>query len=457
MLDPTTLAALDAAHLVHPHLPLGAGPSTVFVRGEGSTLWDAHGTEYLDATGGLWLAQIGHGRAEIAEAASAQMKKLEYFTSFWDFTNDKAIELAAKLATLSPAGIEYTLFTSGGSESDDAAIATAVYYHAMNGEPERTWILSRDSAYHGAAFGGWSANGFPVTQTGLPPFMPNFARLTAAHPYREWLFDGQDPTDFLVAELEATIERIGAHRIAAMIGEPILGVGGMVVPPEGYWPRVSQVLKKHGILLILDEVVTGFGRLGTWFAADRYGVQPDIMAVAKGITSGYAPLGGVMMTAEVAELARAGAGHPVGYTYSGHPVAAAVALANLEIIEREGLVERATVIGDYLYAQLVDRLAELPFVGEVRHAGMGLGVELVADKDTREPLPMGERDLTDVVLEESRVILRRPVPHVVVMSPPLILTESQADRVAESLASVVRRLGPDGSIAPARETVTIGG
>jgi PLP-dependent transaminase len=268
----TTLAAeladLDRAHLVHPNLPASVKDRTVFVRGEGARLWDADGREYLDATGGLWLTQIGHGRREIAEVAAAQIERLEYFTSFWDFSNDQAIRLAARLASLAPEGLDRVFFTNGGSEGNESALKAARLYHHERGERERTWILSRRNAYHGLGYGSGSATGFDVYHAGIAPLVPHVEHLTPAWPYRSELFGGEDPTEFLLAEMEAAIERIGPGRIAAMIGEPIMGVAGAILPPPDYWPRVRELLSAHGILLIADEVVTGFGRTGEWFASE---------------------------------------------------------------------------------------------------------------------------------------------------------------------------------------------
>ncbi|MET7520012.1 aspartate aminotransferase family protein [Streptomyces sp. NPDC005480] len=439
------LLDLDRRHVVHPHLPLDAKDRTVFVRGKACSLWDATGREYLDATGGLWLAQVGHGREEIADAAATQMKRLEYFTTFWDFSHDRSIELAARLARLSPEGLDYSYFTSGGSEGNDAAIKTARYYHSQRGESSRTWILSRTTAYHGLAYGGGTATGFDEMKAGTGPMLPDVAHLTPPHPYRSWLFDGQNPTDFLVAELEATIERLGAQNIAAMIAEPIMGVAGMVIPPEDYWPRISAVLRQHGILLILDEVVTAFGRIGHWFAADHFGVTPDIMVTAKGLTSGYAPLGAVLMSRDVAETVMTGHGYPVGYTYSGHPVSCAVALANLEIIEREDLLAAAQRTGAHL-AQRLEPLKELPVVGEVRQAGMGIALELVADKESRRPLPEPGPGIADIIRDETGVVVRVSSSHNLVFSPPLVMTEFEADRAVDAVESVLRRVRPDGTV-----------
>ncbi|MEE8737281.1 aspartate aminotransferase family protein [Bifidobacterium subtile] len=441
----STQALLEAdTHLIHPHLPLDNTRRFIMDKGEGCLLWDTNGNEYLDATGGLWLAQIGHGRREIGETLSKQASRLEYFTSFWDFTNSSILKLIPTLLELVPSHITDFVFTSGGSESTEAAIKTARYYWYKKGQPEKNWILSRRNAYHGAAYSGGCASGFEADNFGLGPLVPHFRHLTPPHTYRSWLFDGQDPVDFCIAELEQSIEEIGEDNIAAFIGEPLLGVGGMVTPPEGYWPKLEAVLRRHNILLIQDEVVTGFGRTGSWFACQRYGVQPDIITVAKGITSGYMPMGAAMMRKEIADTVREGVGFPVGYTYSGHPLAATAAAVNLSIIKDEGLVERANTIGDYLAAGLHAAMDDLPVVGEVRHAGMAFGIELVKDKQTREPLEP-QVAIADEILDEFHVVVRCTNPTIIVMSPPLILSEAQADRIVEAVSTVVGRFRPDGS------------
>ncbi|MGH2928993.1 MAG: aspartate aminotransferase family protein, partial [Solirubrobacteraceae bacterium] len=346
------LIQADRNSVLHPLLGGAVTDRVVIASGDGCRLTDAAGREYLDATGGLWLAQVGHGRAELAEAAAAQMRQIEYFTSFWEFTNEPSIRLAEKLLSIAPDSVGKVFFTSGGSEGDDAAIKMARFYFHRLGQTERNWILSRRDAYHGIAFGGGSATGVPVYRDGFGPLVPHFHHLTPAWPYRSELFGGQDPTDFLIAELEQAIEQIGPDKIAAFIGEPVMGVAGMLVPPEDYWPRVQEVLKRHGILLILDEVVTAYGRVGEWFAATHYGLAPDIIVTAKGISSGYVPLGANLVSDELAQTVSSGAGFPLGYTYNGHPTACAVGLANLEIIEREGLLAAARETGEYLLRRM---------------------------------------------------------------------------------------------------------
>ncbi len=449
-MTPDELKAADRARIIHPYLPGSVDERVVMTEGSGLRLTDAEGRSYLDATGGLWLAQIGHGREEVARAAYEQMSKLEYFTSFWEFSNDRAIELATKLTSIAPEGLGHVYFTSGGSEGNEAAIKMARYYHHRRGESSRTWILARNKAYHGIGYGGGSATGFPVYHEGFAPMMPHVSHLTPPWPYRSELYGGQaetpeQVTDFLIAELEQRIAEIGPGNIAAMLGEPIMGVGGMLVPPADYWPRVREVLDRHGILLILDEVVTAYGRTGSWFAAQHFGVRPDIIVTAKGITSGYIPLGALLVGDHVAEVLLRDHGFPMGYTYNGHPVACAVALENLDIIEREGLLARATEIGGFLHRELEAQLGDLPVVGEIRSVGMMLAVELVADRTTREPLPMLQPLLPDVIRRETGVIVR-DCAHSLVLSPALIMTEAEAKEAVDAMRQVLERVGPDGAL-----------
>jgi putrescine aminotransferase len=433
----------DRGLLIHPYLATTTTERVVMREGRGCLLRDIEGREYLDATGGLWLAQIGHGRPEIAEAAAEQMRRLEYFMSFWEFSNERAIELAQRLVDISPDSVSRVYFTNGGSEGNEAAIKLARYFHHRSGDPDRTWILARRSAYHGVGYGSGSATGFPIYHEGFGPMLPHVRHLTPPWPYRTELFDGEDPTDFCLRELEQTIDEIGAGRIAAMIGEPIMGVGGMIVPPDDYWPRVRELLSAHGILLIFDEVVTGYGRTGQWFGAQHFGIEPDIVVTAKGLTSGYMALGAVLVSDPIADMATS-EGFPMGYTYNGHPTACAVALANLDLIENENLLERARDLGGRLLSRLRE-LEELPVVGEVRGVGMMLALELVADKETREPLPTVIPH-EDVIRHEFGVIVRN-CAHNVVLSPPLVLSEDEADRLVDALRSTLERTSTDGRVA----------
>jgi putrescine aminotransferase len=425
----------DAEHVIHPwSFP---GRSLLLVRGERSSYFDADGREYLDALGGIQLCEIGHGRAELAEVAAAQMAELEYAPMFWNFGNERAAELAHRLAELAPDGIDEVFFTNGGSESCESAIKMARLYHHNRGESDRTFILSLSHSYHGMTYGALSASGLAGLKVGVGELPGGFSHLTTPYPFRGHTFDD------CLRELEETIERLGSARIAAFIGEPVLTVGGVIVPPPEYWRAVTELCHEHGILLIADEVVTAFGRLGEWFASRSCGMTPDLIATAKGLTSGYLPLGAVLASREVGETLRtAESGFMHGYTYCGHPVACAVALTNLEIIEREELRANAMRVGAHLRAGL-QSLLELPVVGEVRGAGLLASVELVADKATRTPIRVRRQEIADRVRDEQRVIVRSIYQNVI-LAPCLILTEQEADRIVDALHEVLATTSSDG-------------
>jgi putrescine aminotransferase len=432
----------DTEHVIHPWS--FAGPSLLLVRGEGSSYFDADGREYLDALGGIQLCEIGHGRAELAEVAAAQMTELEYAPMFWNFGNERAAELAHRLVELAPEGIDEVFFTNGGSESCESAIKMARLYHYNRGEPDRMWILSLSYSYHGMTYGALSASGLAGLKAGVGELPGGFYHLTTPYPYRGDTFDD------CLRELEETIAHLGAGRIAAFIGEPVLTVGGVIVPPPEYWHAVTELCHEHGILLIADEVVTAFGRLGEWFASRSWGMTPDLIATAKGLTSGYLPLGAVLTSREVGETLRtAESGFMHGYTYCGHPVACAVALKNLEIIGREALRANATRVGAHLRAGL-QSLLELPVVGDVRGAGLLASVELVADKTTRTPIQVRRQEIADRVRDEQRVIVRSIYQNVI-LAPCLTLTESQADRIVEALHEVLATTSSDGRPVAARQ------
>ncbi|WP_328814255.1 aminotransferase family protein [Rhodococcus sp. NBC_00297] len=441
------LAQVDRDLLIHPNLHSSVKDRYVMVRGEGCRVWDADGTEYLDATsGGLCVSQVGHGRGEIADVAADQMRELEFFTSFFDFSNDKVLSLAEKLTEIAPGNMKKVFFTSGGSEANETSIKLARLYHARNGAPERTWILSRSWAYHGAGYGSGTLSGILPAHNGIGPLLPNVERLTQADRYHTELYGDQDPTDYLIDELESTIARIGAENIAAMIGEPITMAGGVMFAPTDYWPRVCAVLKRHGILLIADEVVTAFGRTGTWFTSDDLGMEPDILVLAKGITSGYSPLGAVLMTEAVGSAAASAEGFIHGFTYFGNPVSCAVALKNIEIIEREDLPAKAKRAGELLLEKLAP-LRELPVVGDIRGRGLMIAIELVKSKITREPLmlPYGE-GVDDLMRRDHGVLVRVGGP-ILSVTPPLVINDEQIDRIVAALTDTLTRLQADGSFS----------
>jgi putrescine aminotransferase len=418
----STLAELDAAHLIHPHAVVGSpAVPVVWARGKGALLWDVEGREYVDGTCGLWQCAVGHGREELARVAAEQMAKLEFYASFWNFANEPSIRLAERLAELSPPGLDRVFFTNGGSEGIETALKLVRLAWEAAGEPDRDLILSRKSAYHGVGSASLAATGIAPLKEGFDPLPPGFVHLSTP--------TLRSDVDALVGELEETIAEHGAERVAAFVGEPVLGVGGMIPPPDGYWRRVQEVLRRHGILLILDEVVTGYGRTGHWFGAQRYELDADVIVTAKALTSGYVPMGAVLVHDRVVEMLD-GTAFRHGFTYNGHPVGAAVALANLEIIERERLLERALETG----SRMLDRLqsaADLPGVAEVRGVGLMLGVELEEGLDAA-PVAAG-------ALERGVVV--RASGQKIVMSPPLVIEPVQADRVVDTLLDELGRLG----------------
>jgi len=425
----------DHDHIIHPqYAPTADSRARVIIEAKGSRLYDAAGNTYLDATGGLWLAQIGHGRRELAEVASAQMERLEFFASFWDFTNEPAAKLSRRLVEIGPSGSSAVYFTAGGSESNEIAIMMARLYHTRRGEPERKIILSRHKAYHGITYGARAATGLDAFHADVGPLPDGFVHLTSPDPYRV-----EDSSDVCLAELEETIDRLGAERIAAMIGEPIMGMAGNVAPPDDYWPRVEAILREHGILLIFDEVVTGYGRTGTWFGAHRWGIEPDIVSSAKGLTSGYVPLGAVIVNDAVRDAMLEAPGFVSGFTYTGHPTCCAVALRNLEIIEQEGLLENAEVVGKYLLERFTE-LLRVPVVGDVRGTGLMLAIELVTDKGTKEPNVELGALLGARFTDETHVIIRN-IENNLIFSPPLVFTRDDCDEVVDAVESMLKQYG----------------
>lgn len=439
------VSARDRAVMFHPFLPNAIEDRVVLVSGEGSRVRDAGGRDYLDMHGGAWLSQVGHGRSELGEIAAAQMGRLEHFSTMWNYSNEPAIALAERLVELAPASIAKVQYTSTGSESTEMALKMVRFFHHQRGQADRTVVLSIRGAYHGDGGGGMALGGGP--HAGFGPDSGGVVQLTPPWTYHPELHDGQDATDFCVAELERTIAALGADRIAGMFGEPAMAVAGMIPLPADYWPRVSAVLKQHGILLVQDEVVTAFGRSGHWFAANHYGVEPDIILTAKGIASGYVPLGAVLIADHVAE-AIGEAGFPAGSSYGGHPVACAVGLGSIEIVAREHLCDNATTVGGYLLERLRAELGGLEVVGDVRGLGLMIGLELVGDRDARTPLPASTPDLGAVLREQTGVIFGWS-RGAIQLTPPLILTRAEADESVAALADVLGRLRPDGTLAAA--------
>jgi 4-aminobutyrate--pyruvate transaminase len=447
MLDTATLVQMDLDHMLHPvtnlHQHARSGP-LVLARGQGSKIYDTDGKEYIDAFAGLWNVNVGHGRTELAHAAKEQMETLAFAPTFFGLATPPAIELAARLAEMYPGPINHFQFTSGGAESNETAIKVARYYWSVQGKGEKLKIISRLQGYHGIAMGALSATGIPAYWQHFGPRPEGFIHLSAPYAYRNaGELDEAGFVNALVRELEETIHREGAGTIAAMIGEPVQGAGGVVVPPDAYWSRVSDVLKANDILLIADEVITGFGRTGTMFGVEQYGVQPDIVSIAKGVTSGYVPLGAVGVSDEIYDqMIEPDQMFMHGFTYSGHPVACAVGLRNIDIIQDENLPANAAEQGAYL----LDRLQEMSphqHIGEVRGKGMMMIVEVVDNKETKakfDPsLNIGPK--LQAATRERGLIVRCSNDGIAI-SPPLVLTRDEASRVADGIqAAIVEVLG----------------
>src|SRR5499427_8479255 len=399
VMDPTEasrIAELDRTHWLHPQgdldAPAGTAPALSFSRGRSSTLFDLEGRPYLDAMAGLWNVNVGYGRGELADAAAEQMRELPFSSAYGAFGHAPGSLLAAKLAELAPGDLSVTYFASGGGEANDSAFKVARLYWSLRGRPEKVNVVGRMRGYHGLTYGATSATGLPNFWDGIGPLAPGFLHAPAPHPYR---YEGEGSAgEGYARALERVIEEAGPETVAAVVAEPVMGAGGAIVPPPDYFPRVREICDRHDVLLIADEVITGFGRTGKWFALGHWGVEPDLVSFAKGVTSGYLPLGGVIASKrvhEAIESAPADRKFMHAATYSGHPVCCAVGVRNVEIIENEGLVERAALMGRRLLAGL-ETLRDLPVVGDVRGLGMMCGVELVTDRAGKEPaLGLGAR------------------------------------------------------------------
>jgi putrescine aminotransferase len=433
--DLASLIRTDQAHLIHPqHHPSDHQTPIVFVSGQGVMLRDADGKEYIDGLASLWNVNAGHGRRELAEAAADQMQRLAFTSAYVGLTNEPAVRLAERLLGLAYPNMSGVYFTTGGAESNETAFKTARYYWRRQGMPSKTKIISRWHAYHGVTMAAMSATGIPVFHKMFQPIVPGFVHILPSYPYR---YPGSN-----AEALEEAIVREGADTVAAFIAEPVMGAGGVIPPAPDYFPRIREICDRHKVLFIADEIITGFGRTGRWFALGHWGVQPDIVSFAKGVTSAYLPLGGVLLSKEIhqaIQTAPPADRYMHAATYSGHPTCCAVALRNLDIFEREGLVERAGAMGARLLAGL-QTLRGLPTVGDVRGLGLMCGIELVTDKGTNAPaMGIGGRVLAEA---RKRGLISRirggqtgdyPIGDTICIAPPLVVTEAQVDRIVEIL------------------------
>lgn len=427
--------ALSRDHHLAPftdYQALNQKGARIITRAEGVYLWDSEGHQILDGMAGLWCVNVGYGREELVEAATRQMRELPYYNLFFQTAHPPALELAREIAALAPEGMNHVFFTGSGSEANDTVLRMVRHYWAVLGRPEKQVVIGRWNGYHGSTMAGASLGGMKGmhAQGGLP--IPGIEHID--QPY--WYGEGGDltPEEFgirVADQLEEKIQALGADRVAAFIAEPIQGAGGVIVPPDSYWPRIREILARHDILFVVDEVICGFGRTGEWFGSQYYGLRPDLMPIAKGLTSGYVPMGGVVVRDRVAEVLGRGGEFAHGFTYSGHPVAAAVALANLRLLRDEGIVARVKQhTAPYLQKRWRE-LAEHPLVGEARGVGMVAAIELVKNKDTRERYPGGTVGMRCREHCFENGLVMRAVGDTMIISPPLVIRPEQIDELLD--------------------------
>jgi adenosylmethionine-8-amino-7-oxononanoate aminotransferase len=446
------LASADRQHQIHSlHHPVDLTEPVLCVSGKGIMVRDITGKDYIDGLSGLWNVNVGHGRAELAEAAAEQMKTLAYFSGYAGSSTIPSIHLAQRLMELAPA-MGAVFFASGGAEANESAFKTARYYWRVHGKPDKMKVISRIHGYHGVTLQAMSATGIASYWKMFEPRVPGFLHIQTCYPYRfSETRVGETIGEAAARELEEAILREGPETVAAFIAEPISGAGGVIYPTDDYWPRVREICTRYGVLLIADEVITGFGRTGRWFGLEHWQVTPDILSFAKGVTSGYVPLGGILMTAairEAIESAEPGNRWMHGYTNSGHPTCCAVALKNIEIIQREGLLENAAKMGDVLKTALTEALGDHPNVGDIR-AGKGLlaAVEFVEDRESKKNFAVdrkigsrlrGEMKNRGVLTRTRAAEGNHPAPgDQVLFAPPLITTQEEIHKMVSVLCEAV--------------------
>jgi len=442
-----TLQDLAKRHLWMHFTRMGAyerADVPIIVRGEGCYVWDEHGNRYLDGLSALFCVNIGHGRGDIAQAGADQARELGFFTN-WSYAHPMAIELAARIAKLAPGDLKRVFFTSGGSEAVESALKLARQYFKVVGKPNKTKIIAREIAYHGTSMGALAATGITGLREPFEPLTPGGFHVPNTNTYR--LAPGMSEAWFAESIAER-IEFEGPDTVAAVILEPVQNAGGCFTPPEGYFQRVREICDEHDVLLISDEVICAWGRLGEWFGADRYGYQPDMITTAKGLTSAYAPMGAVLVSDRVAEPFMHGTmSFMHGFTFAGHPVCAAIAMANLDAFEREGVIDNVRA-NEPAFRQMLESLRELPIVGDVRGAGYFHAIELVKDKDTKESFDDHEsetllRGFLSGELYRRGLICRaddRGDP-VIQLSPPLIAGPEQFEEIESILRPVLTEAG----------------
>ncbi len=417
------------------------------MEGGGIHVRDDLGARYLDGMSGLWCVNAGYGRDEIADAISEQARRLPYYHTFASMVNEPSARLAERLVSLAPGDVSKVFFASSGSETNDTQVKIVRYYHNVLGRPEKKKIIARRGAYHGSTLGGASLSGLEHMHGPFDLPLDGFLHVDAPHYWRH-ASEEMSEKDFsasLARNLEETILREGPETVGAFIAEPVQGAAGVIPPPEGYFEAIVPILRKYEILFIVDEVICGFGRLGAWWGSDVYGLAPDLVSTAKGLTSGYVPMSAALVSDRIWQVLRAGSARygpfAHGYTYSGHPVAAAAALANIDIIEGEGLVENSAEVGAHFQASLRAALRDHPHVGEVRGLGLIAGIELVEDRASKKPFhPSGTaaRRLHGILMDEG--LITRPIFESLALAPPLAITRHDADRIVVMLSRGLNKL-----------------
>ena len=430
------LQDIDGQHHIHPftdHKALMEKGTRIITHADGVYLWDSDGNKILDGMAGLWCVNVGYGRQELVDAATNQMQELPYYNNFFQTTHPPAIELSKALVDISPPQFNHVFFTNSGSEANDTVVRMVRHFWTLEGKPEKTVIISRENAYHGSTVAGSSLGGMKGmhAQGGILHDIEHIAQ-----PY--WYRSGSemDPEEFglkTAQALEIRIREIGEDRIAAFIAEPVQGAGGVIIPPDTYWPEIQRICKKYGILLIVDEVICGFGRLGEWFGSEYFDIEADLMPIAKGLSSGYLPIGGLMVGDRVAEtVINKGSDFNHGFTYSGHPAACAVALENIRILKDEKIIEKAkNELSPYLQKKWL-ALGDHPLVGEARGVGMVGALELVKDKNTKTSYPSDQN--VGAICRDfcfNNGLIMRAVGDAMIICPPLVISHSEINELIE--------------------------
>ena len=433
------LIKLDHEHLLHPlHLKSAHEEPVIVLSGNGIWLEASDGRRYIDGLSGLWNVLIGHGNKELGEAAREQMDQLAFFSNYVGVTNVPVIRLAEKLAGYAYPELNMTFFTSGGAEANETAFKTARYYWKRRGMPDKVKIIARQDAYHGVTLAAMSATGITPYWPMFEPRVPHFSHTSAPYPYRYSGTIGEDETIGLAAarDLEEAILSEGPDTVAAFIAEPVQGAGGIIVPPDDYCPRVREICDRYDVLLIADEVITGFGRTGKWFGLQNWNISPDIMSFAKGITSGYLPLGGIQISDEIRDAIMSAPPNERwmhAYTYSGHATCCAVALKNLEILERENLAALAREMGSHL-KEGMESLYEFDCVGDVRGIGLMWAVEFVADRQSKSSANIAGKILSAC---QDRGLISRIKGESLLIAPPLIVTREEIDKIVDIIRDAI--------------------